>query len=77
MNRIIVSMRCTANFRRAERLRFFCPNHVNERNDNTRKLLIEAANSFESVQTESFNYIHRVTTLTSTTVRKCVGATSF
>lgn len=65
----IVSV-CTANLPRTESLGVFWRNYINGRNDNTRKLLIEAANSFESVrsETESFNYIHRVTTLTSTTV---------
>lgn len=51
MSHTIVSMVC-------RKLGVFWRNHVNGCNDNTRKLLIEAANSFESVRSDRVIQLH-------------------
>lgn len=56
----------------------FWRNYVNGHNDNTRKLLIEAANLFESVRSDRVIQLHSLGNhFNFNDGRKCVGATSF
>lgn len=56
----------------------FWHNYVNKCNDNTRKLLIEAANLFESVRSDRVIQLHSLDNhFNFNDGRKCVGATSF
>lgn len=56
----------------------FWRNYVNGRNDNTRKLLIGAANLFESVRSDRVIQLHPLGNhFNFNDGRKCVGATSF
>jgi len=53
-------------------------NCINGRNDDTRKLLICAANSFENVRSNRVIQLHPLGNhLNFNDGRKCVGATSF